>query len=118
VTARREARLQLTVLGSERQAQHVDVVVDTGFNGSLTLPGDIIRALGLRLVGARPVTLGDGSTAVLSVYRARVVWHAAERTTLTLHAEGTPLLGMALLYGSRVLLDVVADGVVTIEPLP
>ncbi len=118
VTARREARLQLTVLAADQRARHVDVVLDTGFNGFLTLPSNVIRALRLRLVGARPVTLGDGSTAVLNLYRARLVWHEHERTALILQADGDPLLGMSLLYGSRIVLDVVVDGPVTIDPLP
>jgi clan AA aspartic protease len=118
VTARREARLLLTIRASIDRVQHVDAVLNTGFNGSLTLPGDVIRALRLRSIGARTVTLGDGSTVVLRVYRARVVWHTVERAVLILEAEGAPLLGMTLRYGSRVVLDVVVDGTVTVEPLP
>jgi predicted aspartyl protease len=63
------------------------------------------------------VTLGDGSTAVLDLYRARLLWHDRERNVLVLQADGDPLLGMALLDGSRMSVDVVVDGIVRIEPL-
>jgi hypothetical protein len=35
-----------------------------------------------------------------------------------LQADGGPLVGMALLYGSRVVLHIVDDGDVLIEPWP
>ena len=38
VNARLEAVLSLSLLGPAGQAREVDVVVDTGFNGYLTLP--------------------------------------------------------------------------------
>ena len=118
VTAQREARLRLTILVRDRREQAIDVVIDTGFNGSLTLPGDMIRSLRLRSVGARPVILADGSRVLLRLYRASVLWHERERDVMVLRADGAPLLGMALLYGSRVVLNVVQDGDVTIDPLP
>ena len=37
---------------------------------------------------------------------------------MLLDADGGPLVGMSLLYGSRVTLDVVDGGPITIEPLP
>jgi clan AA aspartic protease len=118
VTARREARLHVTVRAPGQQAEQIDVVIDTGFNGALALPSTVIEALRLRSLGARPVTLADGSTTVLNVYRARLVWHEQERTVLILRADGDPLLGMALLYGNRIVMDVTDGGAVTIDPLP
>jgi clan AA aspartic protease len=118
VTAQREARLRLELLAANQPERQVEVVLDTGFNGYLTHPGSIIRELQLRSVGARPVTLGDGSRAVLNLYRAHVRWHDEERRVLILQTDGDPLLGMALLYGNRVILNVVDDGDVAIDPLP
>jgi clan AA aspartic protease len=117
VTARREARILITVFAQDQGQRQVEAVIDTGFNGYLTLPGSVLRELRLRSVGARAVTLGDGSTAVLDLYRARLLWHDRERNVLVLQADGDPLLGMALLDGSRMSVDVVVDGIVRIEPL-
>ncbi|MGH2586286.1 MAG: clan AA aspartic protease [Dehalococcoidia bacterium] len=118
VTARREARLRLILFAQDQQEHSVDAVIDTGFNGFLTLPGDVIGALGLRFVGARPVTLADGSRIVLNLYRARLLWHEHERNVLVLQTGSNPLVGMALLHGSRLIMDVVIGGDVTTEPLP
>jgi hypothetical protein len=40
------------------------------------------------------------------------------RTVAALEADGSPLIGMALLEGSRLSLDVIAGGARTIEELP
>ena len=118
VTTLHEATLRLTVSGPDQRQQAVDTVLDTGFNGFLTLPSHVVRTLRLPFVGHRRVTLGDGSIVVLDLYLATVLWHEQEREVLVLQADGGPLMGMALLYGSRVVLHVVDDGDVLIEPWP
>ncbi len=55
---------------------------------------------------------------VLDVCLAKVLWYGQEREVLVLQADGGPLVGMSLLYGSRVMLEVVDNGDVTIDPLP
>ena len=62
--------------------------------------------------------LADGSVVRLSYFRATVLWEGKPRKIMVLDADGGPLVGMSLLYGSRVTLDVVDGGPVTIEPLP
>jgi predicted aspartyl protease len=47
VNARLEAVLELTVQSRESQ-QEIEAVIDTGFNGFLTLPPTIINMLSLR----------------------------------------------------------------------
>jgi clan AA aspartic protease len=118
VTALREATLRLAVIGPDQRPQAVDAVLDTGFNGFLTLPSHVVRTLRLPFVGHRRATQGDGSIAVLDLYLATVLWHEQEREVLVLQADGGPLVGMALLYGSRVVLPIVDDGDVLIEPWP
>ena len=117
VTANREAVIELEIIGSNQKRENVETVIDTGFNGYLTLSSDLINYLKLQLAGSRHVTLGDGNVVVLDVYLAKVLWHGQEREVLILEAEGGPLVGMSLLYGSRVMLEVVDNGDVTIAPL-
>jgi predicted aspartyl protease len=38
----------------------VEAIIDTAFNGALTLPSKQINALGLPLAGQEPVTMADG----------------------------------------------------------
>jgi clan AA aspartic protease len=118
VTASREATIGLTVTGPNQHWQALEAVLDTGFNGFLTLPSHVVRALRLPFVGNRRATLGDGSIVALDLYLATVFWHEQEREVLVLQAEGGLLAGMSLLYGNRVVLHVIDDGEVIIEPWP
>ncbi|MBM3242361.1 clan AA aspartic protease [Candidatus Poribacteria bacterium] len=117
VTVQREAIISLEVVGSDQQIQRVEAVIDTGFNGYLTLPRNLINRLKLQLVGHRRATLGDGNIVVLDVYFTTVLWHTRAQEVLVLQADGGPLVGMSLLYGNRVTLDVVDDGDVIIDTL-
>jgi clan AA aspartic protease len=118
VTADRDAIVPLEVTGLNRQWHRIAVTIDTGFNGFLTLPSALVHTLRLPLVGNRHATLGDGSVTVLDVYLATVLWHSQEREVLVLQADSDALVGMSLLYGNRVILDIVDDGDVLIDELP
>jgi clan AA aspartic protease len=111
--------VRLEVLGSDGQRQGLEVVIDTVFNGSLTLPAHMIAVLELPLVGQRRATLADGSQIVLDMYLARMLWHdGREREVLILQAEGGPLVGMELLHSNRVVINVVDEGEVIIDAMP
>lgn len=102
-------------LGRRRR---ITAVLDTGFTGFLTLPGHIVDELQLPSFGNQDVTLADGSETSMDMHLARVLWHEGrEHEVLILRAEGGLLLGMELLHGNRVVLDVIEDGEVEIEPL-
>lgn len=115
-TKNREAVIELEVIGTNWQDK-IEVSIDTGFDGYLTLPFYLINRLGLRQAGSRQAILGDGNKVVFNVYRVRIKWHGQEREVPALQADGGPLIGMALLNGSRVTMDVVTDGEVKIENL-
>ena len=117
VTANREAVIELEIVSQNQQIERVEAVIDTDFNGYLTLPSDLVNLLNLQLAGNRRATLGDGNTVVLDVYLAKVIWHGQEREVIVLQAEGGPLIGMSLLYGNRVILTIVNGGDVTIDPI-
>jgi hypothetical protein len=55
---------------------------------------------------------------VLDVYLATVLWDTQLREVLVLETAGGPLIGMAMLYGDRVILHVVDNGDVLIDPWP
>ncbi len=117
ITSEREAVLSLSIRNSDGVEVTVQALVDTGYNGTLTLPQAIIDTLALPWHGARLVTLADGSTVELGIYRAHVLWHDEERAVQSLAADGGPLLGMALLYGSRLTMDILDGSAFTIAPL-
>ncbi|MDE0011459.1 MAG: clan AA aspartic protease [Candidatus Poribacteria bacterium] len=115
ITINREAIIELEVIGSNQKKEKVEAVIDTGFNGYLTLPNDLINYLKLQPAGSRRTVLGDGNIVVLDMYLAKVLWHGQEQDVLALQAEGGPLIGMSLLYGSRLVLEVIDNGDVTID---
>jgi clan AA aspartic protease len=117
IVTNREATIDLEVSGAGQSRVEIKAVVDTGYNGYLTLDGDLVSALQLPFAGHRRGTLADGSIANLEVYIANVSWHGREKDVLVLRTQGMPLVGMALLEGSRLTIDVVADGRLTIDEL-
>ena len=116
IRADREAVIELEVVGLAQRVI-IEAVIDTGFTGYLMLPSDSIDRLNLPLIGQRDVILADGTNVPLNLYRAKVIWHGVERLVYVLRANAESLVGMSLLHGSRVTLDVVTNGDVTIAPL-
>ena len=113
-----EGRIRLTVKGSRGRQQEVEVVVDTGFTAALTLPPSLITALGLRWQTVDRVTLADGSECIFDVYEAKVVWDGKVRHILVDEADADPLVGMRLLRGYELKMQVRARGKITIKRLP
>ncbi len=118
VTTMLEATIDIEVSGPNLTSEQTQAVIDTGFNGYLTLPSHLVSLLNLPLAGSRYATLGDGSVVTLEAYYATISWHGQSRKVLVLQGDGAALVGMSLLRGSRVSMDVVADGDVVIEELP
>ena len=112
-----EARIRLKVRGSRGREQEVEAVVDTGFTGDLTLPPSVIVALGVRWQSLDRGTLADGSECLFDVFEAKVVWDRRTRRILVNEADADPLVGMALLSGYELNVEVRQRGKVTIQRL-
>lgn len=114
------AMLPLRVLdvAGRRGPAEVDATVDTGFTGALCLSPDLVETLSLPLVGRGVAVLADGRAVETRVHRATVVWHGRERMVRVLATESEPLVGMALLRGSRLTVDAIPGGAVRVEELP
>ena len=111
-----EAIIELEIV-DVNDTEKVEAIIDTGFTGELILPGDLIDRLGLPRIGELPITLGDGNEIDVGLYLGIVLWQGENRIVQVLRTSGKPLIGMSLLYGNRLTLDVVTDGEVTIETL-
>ena len=118
ITADKEVALSMIVRGPQGQEEHVEASIDTGFNGIMVLPALLVATLGLPYHTRTMATLADGTSVTPAIYRATIVWHGHDHSVYVLAAEGGPLIGMALLYGNRVTLDVVDGGPVTVKELP
>ena len=117
VNLRREATLPLVVGNSSGQREVVDTVIDTGFDGFLSLPSEVITRLGLSWTISNPATLGDGSQTVFDFYTGTVIWDGQYRQVDIAASETEPLLGMGMIYGYRLQVDAIEGGTVKIEAL-
>jgi clan AA aspartic protease len=113
-----EGRIHLKVKGLRSREQKVEAVIDTGYTASLTLPPALIAALGLRWQTVDRVTLADGSECVFAVYEAKVIWDGKLRRLLVDEADTDPLVGMKLMRGHELKMQISAGGKVTIKRLP
>ena len=59
--------------------------------------------------------LADGQRTILPVWAGSVIWHEQPRRVSVIESSGEALLGMNLLLGSMVTMDVRVDGDVIIE---
>ncbi|MFM9962993.1 MAG: clan AA aspartic protease [Planctomycetaceae bacterium] len=112
-----EAVISLTASGPTTVEQVFDAVVDTGFSGDVTMPFDLIRVLGLKWQGIGVGELADGREEVFDVYDGLVMWDGKSRRVEIEAAETQPLIGMNLLCGSALRIDVIPGGAVQINPL-
>jgi len=117
VTPELEAVLSIELRSLNGQSQTIRAAIDTGFDGVLALPGTVIERLDFPFLGLEKVVLADGSRTVLSTFAATVLWHGKLLRVTAMEAEGGALVGMALLHGSRLTMDVLENGPVRIEPI-
>lgn len=106
VTADREAMIRIAVRGRSRRRQEVDAVVDTGFNGSLSLPPSLIAQMQLVWKRRGRALLADGSDILFDIYEAVVLWGGSPQRISVDEANSTPLVGMALLENYELTIEV------------
>ena len=110
VNAFREAVVRLPVQRARGQEHAIEAVLDTGFNGYLTLPPELIAELGLPFRRNGRAVLGDGSTVTFDIHEAVVIWDGRPRRIPVDAADTDPLLGMGLLYGHFLGVEVFEGG--------
>jgi clan AA aspartic protease len=118
VNANREATIRLAVIGPSGQQREIEAIIDTGFTGFLTLPPALVMALGLPWLCRQPGILADGNVDVFDVYTATVLWDGQPRAVEVEDADTDPLVGMSLLDGYSLRIDILNGGTVTITALP
>ena len=112
-----DAVVSLLVRGPRGTSTEFQTVVDTGFNDWLTLSSAEISALGLSFREEGRYTLANGLEAVTRLFTAEVEWFGLWRRILIAEMDGGPLLGMGMLRGSFLGIEVIDGGRVEIRPL-
>ena len=117
VTDDRQAIIHLMVRGPTGQEQEIEAIIDTGFDGWLSLPSSLIVRLGLLWRRRGRALLADGRESVFDIYEATVVWDGEVRRIPVDEAETAPLVGMSLLEGYELIVQVRSGGNVIIKTL-
>jgi clan AA aspartic protease len=112
----KEASVPLKVIGP-RGERHIQAVVDTGFTGNLTLPRRLISRLGLPWHSFDRSVLADGSECLFDVFVADVLWDGHRRRILVDEADAEPLLGMRLMNGYELRMQIRRNGRITLKRL-
>ncbi len=117
VNFRCQAVVRIRVRSPNGTECDVNAIIDSGFTASLTLPATVVNALGLTRKSGGTGRLADGSVSEFDISAAEVNWGGAWRAVLISCVGKEPLLGMRLLAGHELAIDVVPDGLVEITPL-
>jgi clan AA aspartic protease len=117
VTADHQAVIHLSVRGPAGQETAIDAIIDTGFDGWLSLPSSIIVSLDLTWRERGRALLADGSESVFDIYEGVVLWDGQALRIPVHEADTTPLVGMSLFRGYELIIQNQPGGKVSIRSL-
>ena len=117
VNLNREARIRLPICSSSGSEIEIEAIIDTGFTGSLSLPANIISSLGLPWLTRSNALLANGIEVLLDIHAALVIWDGNPRRLLVQSVDVEPLVGMALLDGYDMHVQVRNGGNVILQNL-
>ena len=104
------ATLEIELRWSAFRSGTFNALLDTGFNGAVSLPIENVAELGLPLVREQTVTLGDASDVRVMVHAGRVRFADGWHRCPVLATGDVPLVGMQLLQGVKVCFEAVDGG--------
>ena len=117
VTSDAQAVIRLSVHGPRDREGQIEGVIDTGFDGSLTLPPGMIAALGLVWRRRGRALLANGTDSIFDIYEATVDWDGQQLRVAVDEADTVPLVGMGLMNGYELRIQVVDGGSASLERL-
>lgn len=107
----------LFCLPGRSQILEIQCVVDTGFEGFLTLPPAAVAQLQLPYLTNLNANLADNSSVQTNVYLATIVWNAIETNVAVLAMGRRPLIGTALLRDYHLGIDFCDGGAVIVDDI-
>lgn len=116
VNSTRQATIPISIIGPGGIVEEVNIIVDTGFSGSITLPLSVITRLQLQFESTEIFIVADNQNVNFDLYSgARLMWDGLEREILVVQTEDDPLMGMAVLENHTLFVDVRENGIVRID---
>lgn len=112
-----QAKINMILRPPGRADVEIDCVVDTGFEGALTLPPDIITALDLPYVTRIRANLANDMNVMTRIHLATILWHGIEREVVVLAMGRRPLIGTALIEDYHFSVDFYEGGAVVIDEI-
>ena len=113
VDANGDAIVSITLAAGET----LDFVIDTGFDGELLLPVTLGESLKLRFIGTRDCVVVGGGIVANFTSLVEIDWLGTRHVADVLLSEGTDqLIGTALLQGTRLKIDYLANTVEIEKP--
>jgi clan AA aspartic protease len=95
----------------------IECVIDTGFNGTLVLPRTLADQLNLNVLGRASFETVGGSLVAADLVEVRINWLSSrvDVEAIVVNSEDA-LIGTALLDGTNLAIDYVADIVTIVNP--
>ncbi|MBI2908184.1 MAG: clan AA aspartic protease [Chloroflexi bacterium] len=113
-----EAVIPISLRDAGGAIRQFEAILDTGFNGTLTLPTELITTLQLPWRTRGNALLANGREEMFDIYTATIMWDGMPRSILIEAVDTQPLVGMRLLAGYDVRLRVQPGGSVEIVAVP
>ncbi|WP_420759998.1 clan AA aspartic protease [Nostoc sp. CALU 546] len=89
----------------------IEFVIDTGFEGFLTLPPDLVAKLSLPYIAKIQANIADNSKTTTNAHAIKILWNGTEREVIVLAMGRRPLLGTALLADYHLSIDFYEGGI-------
>lgn len=93
-------------------------MIDTCFDGMLSLPPNVISLLRPPWKTRGRAELADGSISLYDVYEVTVLWDRRRRLILVDETDSIPLVGTALMEGYDLNIQFRSGGEVTLTRMP
>jgi predicted aspartyl protease len=117
VTGDRQAVIHLTVRGPAGQEQEIEAIIDTGFDGSLSLLPQLWSSLACPGANMAVHFWQMAARAFLTSTKLQWIGTGEARRIAVDEAETVPLIGMSLLEGYELTVQVQRGGNVTVRAL-
>jgi len=112
-----QARMKVIFYPPGSTPVEIEGVIDTGFEGFLTLPVNMVEDLELPYLAPMGANLADNSRIVASVYQGIILWNGVQRVVPVLAMGRRPLLGTALLEDFHLGIDFCEGGTVLVDEI-